>query len=149
MTVTLSLGEGEEEVLNFVRAKLSLLLDWDDPSSPTFGFSDAMRRCDLPLEEATSSLLSELWASLHHSKNTVLLDQVALAARRPRTTRRARRIRCPHGSDPSLRQALLLFPLVLLGGYQMGGASSSLAILLAAAYCVLLCVRLKYTGALS
>ena len=118
MSVALSLGEGEEEVLNFVRAKLPLLLDWEDPNSPAYGFSDAMRRCNLPMEEPGSSVLSELWEALHHSKNTVLLDQ-----------------------------GLLLFPLVLLGGYQMG-AHSSFAVAGAAMYCVLLCVRLKYTGLL-
>ena len=118
MSVTLSLGEGEEEVLNFVRAKLPLLLDWEDPNSPAYGFSDAMRRCNLPMEEPGSSVLSELWEALHHSKHTVLLDQ-----------------------------GLLLFPLVLLGGYQMG-AHSSFAVAGAAMYCVLLCVRLKYTGLL-
>ena len=118
MSVTLSLGEGEEEVLNFVRAKLPLLLDWEDPNSPAYGFSDAMRRCNLPMEEPGSSVLSELWEALHHSKHTVLLDQ-----------------------------GLLLFPLVLLGGYQMG-AHSSFAVAGAAVYCVLLCVRLKYTGLL-
>ena len=75
MSVALSLGEGEEEVLNFVRAKLPLLLDWEDPNSPAYGFSDAMRRCNLPIEEPGSSVLSELWEALHHSKNTVLLDQ--------------------------------------------------------------------------
>ena len=32
--MTLSLGEGDEEVLNFVRAKLPLFLDWEDPNSP-------------------------------------------------------------------------------------------------------------------
>jgi len=117
MSVTLSLGEGEEEELNFVRARLTLLLDWEDPNSPTYGFSDAMRRCNMEPEDSPSSILSELWASLHHSKNTVLLDQ-----------------------------GLLLFPLVLLGGYQMGGASTSTAVLGAAIYCVLLCVRLRYTG---
>lgn len=120
MSVTLSLGEGEEEELNFVRARLPLLLDWDDPNSPTYGFSDAMRRCNMEPEDSPSSILSELWASLHHSKNTVLLDQ-----------------------------GLLLFPLVLLGGYQMGGASTPMAILGAAAYCVLLCARLRYTGLMS
>jgi len=119
MSVALSLGEGEEEVLNFVRAKLPLLLDWEDPNSPAYGFSDAMRRCNMPMEEPTSSVLSELWEALHHSKNTVLLDQ-----------------------------GLLLFPLVLLGGYQMG-AHSSFAVAGAAMYCVLLCVRLRYTGLLS
>jgi hypothetical protein len=119
MSVTLSVGDGEEEVLNFVRARLPLLLDWEDPSSPTYGFSDAMRRCNVPIADSASSMLGLLQESLHHSKNTVLLDQ-----------------------------GLLLFPLVLLGGYQMMGSHSSLAVAGASMYCVLLCVRLRYTGLL-
>ena len=84
-----------------------------------YGFSDAMRRCNVPIADSASSMLGLLQESLHHSKNTVLLDQ-----------------------------GLLLFPLVLLGGYQMMGLHSSLAVVGASMYCVLLCVRLRYTGLL-
>ena len=79
-----------------------------------YGFSDAMRRCDVQMANTASSILSQLWA-LHNSKITILLDQ-----------------------------GLLLFPLVLLGGCQMmGGANSPLAVAGAGLYYVLLCVRLR------
>ncbi|KAL3896995.1 MAG: hypothetical protein SGPRY_013148, partial [Prymnesium sp.] len=65
------------EVLSFVRAVLPMLLSWDMPSAPTFGFGVVFERCGLEPEEL--SWAAKLWRELHHSKNTVILDQVSTA----------------------------------------------------------------------
>jgi len=118
MQLTLELEEGAHEVLSFVRASLPLLLDWDEPNSPTNGFSRAMRSCGMT-EESRPTVKQYLADVLHHTHGTVVLDQ-----------------------------ALLIFPLVLLGGWQLGEhlAAKLLLVPLLLAYVLVLWVRLNYLG---
>lgn len=121
--ITLPLGGGEEEILPFVRASLPLLLDWDEPGSPLFGFGQVMGTCGLEIDETGQSFFSELMSWFHHSANTVIIDQ-----------------------------ALLLLPLLMLGGWQAAGPqalSPWIFVPLSAAYCMLLTARLNYLGYLS
>ena len=116
--VLLPLEDGGEEVIKFARALLPTLLSWDAPLSPTFGFDYVFEACGLEVEQLSDSWVSGFWRGLHHSKNTVVLDQV-----------------------------LLLFPLLLLGGWQMSAVhSNALLLVLAFVYCGTLCLRLQYMG---
>ena len=115
--VVLPLGNGEEEVLAFVRATAPLLLEWEDESSPAR--LRARPRRGLP-PPAGSSLFAGLADWLHHSQHTVVVDQ-----------------------------ALILFPALLLGGWQLSESNAALQRLIVAAaglYCVVACLRLRHLG---
>ena len=117
--VVLPLGNGEEEVLAFVRATAPLLLEWEDESSPARGFARVFDACGLP-PPAGSSLFAGLADWLHHSQHTVVVDQ-----------------------------ALILFPALLLGGWQLSESNAALQRLIVAAaglYCVVACLRLRHLG---
>jgi len=120
--VALPLEGGGEEVLTFVRATLTTLLEWDASSSPTFGFDIIFDGCGLEQQDFSSSWMDGVWKSFHLSRNTVILDQV-----------------------------LLLFPLLLLGGWQLssGGAAGVMLVPLAFLYCLVLCLRMQYLGFLN
>ncbi len=117
-----------DDDLVLVRASAPLLFEWSERRSPTHGFDRLLARCGISVESAAdlrSGFLTQAFLSaLHHSTSTVVLDQ-----------------------------ALMLFPLLLLGGWQLseanGGRAMGIAALLAAAYCCVLCLRLRYLGWLS
>ena len=75
--------------------------------------------CGLP-PPAGSSLFAGLADWLHHSQHTVVVDQ-----------------------------ALILFPALLLGGWQLSESNAALQRLIVAAaglYCVVACLRLRHLG---
>ena len=76
--VTLDDGIGGEEELHFVRGTIPLLLQWQEPRSPTYGVYEAMQRCGIGPVEPKVSLLSALNEMIHHTHGTVVLDQILL-----------------------------------------------------------------------
>jgi len=198
--VALPLEGGGEEVLTFVRATLTTLLEWDASSSPTFGFDIIFDGCGLeqqarfavvishqahavadayvPLlwpQDFSSSWMDSVWKSFHLSRNTVILDQATAAhlrARGPHSTVvqqcHSTVIRCcsavcgaglkvsfcsvmPRLMCAGLLQVLLLFPLLLLGGWQLssGAVAGVMLVPLAFLYCLVLCLRMQYLGFLN
>jgi len=110
-------GADPSEDLTFVRATAPLLLSWSERRSPLFGVADALEACGFDAASGPS-WWADLAEVLHHSRQTVLLDQL-----------------------------LMLFPLLLLGGWQVSSGIGAGAIaLLAAGYCALLASRLRYLG---
>jgi len=119
--ITIDLGGGGEEELTFVRARAPLLFEWEERRAPTYGFSAAFDRCEVPIEDGFAAFIGRLWSDLHHSRHTVVLDQI-----------------------------LLLFPLLLLGGWQISTPQRQpLLVLIAALYIYLLAARLRESGLLS
>mmetsp|Transcript_33256 Transcript_33256/g.87491 ORF Transcript_33256/g.87491 Transcript_33256/m.87491 type:complete len:300 (-) Transcript_33256:110-1009(-) len=117
----LSLGSGPDEDLAFVRASAPLLFEWQEQRAPTYGFASVFERCEVPIEDGMSAFLASLWHQLHHSSNTVVLDQI-----------------------------LMFFPLLLIGGWQLSAPSRQpLLVLTAAVYVYLLTARLREAGFLS
>ena len=107
----------ENEGLSFVRAKLPLLLAWDDENAPTRGLHAHFEMCDIPAEEATASFREWVMGSLHHSSQAVILDQF-----------------------------LMLFPFMLLAGWQQGEQHRPVLFAMATAYFSILTSRLAYLG---
>ena len=114
-----------EDQLRLVRAKTSLLLEWDDKGAPTYGLGDAFHTCGMPIADATQSLLDFLTEGLHHSSFTVLLDQLLVVS------------------------LLLLVPYAALGGAGTLLRTFLSAPLFAAGYLAVLCWRLMYLGLMS
>ena len=71
-----TLGGGDEEPLSFVRARLPLLLGWDDQRAPTYGLAGHFAACGIELEQPMVSLFDGLRQWLHHSHRTVIIDQI-------------------------------------------------------------------------
>lgn len=122
-------SETPEDTLHFVRARASLLLDWDEPRAPMYGLGEAFARCGVEVEIAATSLLESYLHALHHSEMTVVLDQLLMVG------------------------LLVLLPLLLVS--LSGGTDGDLSELLngqpllqlaAGVYCILLCARLFYLG---
>jgi hypothetical protein len=119
--ISIDFGTGSGEELSFVRAQLPLLLEWDERRSPLHGFAFAFERCGVPPEDGLASLAARALRSFHHSMSTVVLDQ-----------------------------ALVVFPMLLLGGWQLSAETHRPLIIFAASiYVALLAARLRYLGWLS
>lgn len=120
LQILLPLGDDVEEVLNFVRATLPQLLQWDEAQSPTHGFYKAMVHCGISPEDATTTLFESLREALHHTHGTVIIDQL-----------------------------LLVIPFLLIGGWQLRDqypTANWLLLPLVAMFGAFLCLRLNYLG---
>lgn len=113
------LGGPNDDGLQFVRAKLPLLLAWDDENVPTRGLLAHLEMCGIEAEDAQTSFREWATLQLHHSTQSVLLDQ-----------------------------ALIAFPLLLLGGWFGAGDAASRPILIGVCttYLSVLSARLAYLG---
>ena len=122
--ISIDLGGSEEEQLTFVRAKAPLLFEWDEPRAPTYELAAMFASCDVRIEDGFSfggKSLSNIWEELHHGEHTAVLDQ-----------------------------ALVFFPMLLVGGWQLSSTNQQpLLVMLATLYIVLVCARLRYLGYLS
>ena len=109
-----------DDGLHFVRARASLLLDWDEPNAATHGLGKAFELCEIEAEDAQTSLRSWAQQMLHHSAQAVVLDQLLVA-----------------------------LPLLLLGGwFSLSADATHRPILFALGMCYLsvLSGRLAYLG---
>ena len=119
--ISIDFGTGSVEELSFVRARKSLLLEWEEQRSPLHGFAFIFERCGVPVDDGLASLGARLLRAFHHSMSTVILDQ-----------------------------ALAVFPMLLLGGWQLSAEEHRpLIVLSASVYVALLAARLRYLGWLS
>ena len=107
----------ESDTLTFVRAKLPLLLAWDDEHASTRGLLSHFEMCDIPTEEAAFSIREWAMERLHHSWQSVIVDQ-----------------------------ALAVFPFVLLAGWQRGEQHRPVLLSLSFVYLSVLSSRLAYIG---
>lgn len=73
--LTVDLGD-PADAITLVRARAPLLLAWDEPRAPTYGFADVFERCGVTIDEPLDSLLDLLRNRLHHSASTGLIDQM-------------------------------------------------------------------------
>ena len=62
--------------LSFVRALAPMLLEWDDDRTPVHGLAAAFADCSIPLLEARDTTLHYFLRALHHSGQSVVLDQI-------------------------------------------------------------------------